>query len=162
MWKHNKPAMLIASLAVGIVLASASAARADDEKKDEKKSDAKRIDCTMTFTLKGWSAFYKTAKGTGTVSCDNGKTANVTIKSKGGGLTFGKSEILNGHGKFSDVASMDELFGSYAEGGAHAGVVKSASAQVLTKGEVSLALSGTGSGVDIGIDFGKFTIERAK
>jgi hypothetical protein len=118
------------------------------------------IDCEMTFNLKGWSAFYKTAKGEGTVTCDNGVSFPVTIETKGGGITFGKSEIKKGKGKFSEVASTGDLLGSYAHAEAHAGAVKSSAAQVLTKGEVSLALSGVGDGWDIGIDFGKFTIKK--
>ena len=43
---------------------------------------------------------------------------------------------------------------------AHAGAVKSSKAQVVTKGEVSLALAGTGKGWDLGIDGTAFTIER--
>ena len=30
--------------------------------------------CDMTFTLKGWSAVYKTAHGQGEVSCANGES----------------------------------------------------------------------------------------
>jgi hypothetical protein len=37
-------------------------------------------------------------------------------------------------------------------------VVKSSQAQVLTKGTTSLALAGTGQGVNLGISVGKFTI----
>lgn len=78
--------------------------------------------CTMRFDLKGWSAFYKTASGSGTVSCDNGQSAAVSIKATGGGLTVGKSKIKNGHGTFSEVSSIGEVFGSYAEAEAHAGM----------------------------------------
>ena len=117
-----------------------------------------KVDCEMTFTMKGWSAFYKTASGEGVIKCDNGQSMNVKLSAKGGGLTVGKSTIEDGHGKFSEVASMSELLGSYAAGEAHAGAVKSAQAQVMTKGEVSLALSGTGRGWDLGIAFGKLTI----
>lgn len=116
--------------------------------------------CTMDYTLKGWSAFYKTASGSGTITCENGQTANVKISAKGGGLTAGKSEIRDGHGKFSEVADIKELFGSYANGAVSAGAVKSSEAQAMTKGEVSLALAGHGTGVDLGISFGKFTITR--
>lgn len=123
-------------------------------------SEGKKIDCEMTFSLKGWSAFYKTSKGQGTVTCDNGQRFTVAIKTTGGGLTFGKSEIKKGKGKFSEVDSVNELFGSYAQAEAHAGAVKSSTAQVLTKGDVSLALSGVGEGWDVGVDFGKFTISR--
>jgi hypothetical protein len=59
------------------------------------------------------------------------------------------------------VTSIDEIFGTYARLEAQAAAVKSAGAQVLTKGEVSLALSGTGRGMAIGISAGAFTIERA-
>ncbi len=32
-------------------------------------------DCEMDFELKGWSAFYKKARGKGTVTCGNGQSA---------------------------------------------------------------------------------------
>jgi hypothetical protein len=118
--------------------------------------------CSMDYTLKGWSAFYKTSSGSGTITCENGQTANVKISAKGGGLTAGKSEVREGHGKFSEVADIRELFGSYANAEAAAGAVKSSEAQALTKGEVSLALAGKGTGVELGISFGKFTITRVR
>ena len=60
--------------------------------------------CRMDYTLKGWSAFYKTSRGSGTITCDNGQTARAKISVTGGGLTAGKSEIRDGHGQFSEVA----------------------------------------------------------
>ena len=143
-----------------LALATRAGFGASKHESQQGGSGGKQVDCTMTFTLSGWSAFYKTAHGSGTVTCEDGSSAPVKLKATGGGLTFGKSEIVNGHGKFTDVHGINDVFGSYASARAHAGVAKSAEAQVLTKGEVSLALSGTGSGVDIGIDFGKFTISR--
>jgi len=122
--------------------------------------DSEMVECTMDFTLKGWSAFYRTARGQGTVHCDNGQQAEIVIRAKGGGITFGKTEILDGKGIFSDVKDISEIFGSYVEATAHAGAVKSAGATALTKGEISLALTGTGRGMDLGIAFGKFTIQR--
>jgi hypothetical protein len=121
---------------------------------------AAEIGCTMTFNMKGWSAFYKTASGTGTITCDNGQSFKVKLSAKGGGLTVGKSSIEDGRGKFSAVKSTDELFGTYVAAEAHAGAVKSSGAKVMTKGEVSLALSGTGRGFDLGIAFGAVTISR--
>ena len=82
----------------------------------------------------------------------------VHIVAKGGGLTFGKSKIDNGTGEFSGVNDIKELLGSYAQAEAHAGAAKSSGAAAMTKGEVSLALAGTGEGWDLGISFGKFTI----
>ena len=116
--------------------------------------------CRMDYTLKGWSAFYKTSKGSGTITCDNGQTATAKISAKGGGLTAGRSEIREGNGKFSEVSDIRELFGTYASATAAAGAVKSSEAQALTKGEVSLALAGKGTGVELGVSFGKFTITR--
>jgi len=122
----------------------------------------KPVECKMTFNLRGWSAFYNTARGSGTITCSNGQRAGVRIRTKGGGITFGKSEVLGGTGRFTGARDISELFGSYAQSEAHAGAVKSGDVQAMTKGEVSLALAGTGHGVDIGFSFGKFTIERAK
>jgi hypothetical protein len=116
--------------------------------------------CKMDYTLKGWSAFYKSSRGSGTITCDNGQTARAKISATGGGLTAGKSQIRDGHGKFSEVADIKELFGSYASATAAAGAVKSSEAQALTKGEVSLALAGTGTGMEVGVSFGKFTITK--
>ncbi len=116
--------------------------------------------CEMQFTLKGWSAFYKTAKGHGTITCDNGQKASVRIEAKGGGLTAGKSQVNDGHGKFSSVNDISELFGSYGAASAAAGAGKSGEAHAMTKGEVSLALSGHGTGFELGVSFSKFTIKR--
>lgn len=116
--------------------------------------------CVMDFSLSGWSAFYKTASGTGTITCDDGESVRVAIRTKGGGLTVGKSKITDGHGAFSEVGSVSELYGDYAEAEAHAGMGKSAGAQVMTKGTVSLELTGKGQGVDLGFSFGRFTISK--
>ena len=120
----------------------------------------KMTSCEIVYNLKGWSLIYKTSKGEGHISCSNGQTADVAIETHGGGLTVGKSEIIGGEGKFSEVRSIDELFGTYATVEAHAGATKSVGAQAMTKGEVSLSLAGTGQGVDLGFSFGGFTIER--
>jgi hypothetical protein len=119
---------------------------------------AANVTCHLTFTMSGWSAFYQTASGSGTIKCSNGQSMGVKLSAKGGGLTFGKSSIEDGKGEFSAVNSISELLGSYVSAEAHAGAVKSAKAEVMTKGEVSLALSGTGRGWDLGIAFGKLTI----
>ena len=121
-----------------------------------------KIDCNMRFSLTGWSAIYKHAEGTGLINCSNGKSYPVNIVAIGGGLTVGKYKVENGTGKFSDVYTPSDLFGDYAQGEANAGIVKSGTAQVLTKGTASLALAGKGEGVDLGISFGKFTITPAK
>ena len=117
------------------------------------------IDCKMQYTLKGWSIFYQTAKGGGVVTCDNGQSMHVVIETKGGGLTIGKSEIKHGVGRFSGVRDIRDVLGAYATAEVHAGVVKSSAAQVLVKGNVTLALAGTGEGWDLGIAFGKFVIK---
>lgn len=118
------------------------------------------IDCELRFSMSGWSAFYKHATGSGTVTCDNGQSMKVNISAKGGGLTFGKSEIDNGIGKFSEVYNIEDIIGGYATAEAHAGAVKSASARVVTKGPISLALSGKGRGWDVGVAFGNFIISK--
>lgn len=115
-------------------------------------------DCRLDFDLSGWSVFYKTASGNGTVSCDNGQSMAVHIETRGGGLSFGKIRIENGRGEFSDVDDIRQVLGGYATAEAHAGAVEAAKAQVMTKGGVSLALAGTGEGWNLGVAFGKFEI----
>ena len=147
--KYTRTALIAALFAASFVT------HAEDQAKA-------KVDCTMKFSLKGWSAFYKRADGTGTVTCNNGQTATVKLEARGGGLTAGKSSIENGTGEFSNVKNIDEIFGKYAAAEASAGAVKSSGAQAMTKGEVSLGLAGTGRGWDLGISFGKFTIKRAQ
>lgn len=118
------------------------------------------VKCTLKFSMTGWSAFYKAANGTGTVSCSNGTSMKVKLRARGGGLTVGKSTIDDGHGEFSAVSNVNEILGSYIAAEAHAGAVESVQGQVMTKGEVSLALSGKGRGFDLGVAFGKLTISK--
>ncbi|MGV8923927.1 MAG: hypothetical protein ACOH1L_11375 [Thermomonas sp.] len=123
-------------------------------------AQARETSCKMTFNLSGWSLFYKTAKGTGNVRCDNGQSMRVKLRAKGGGLTAGKTSVKNGIGAFTGVNDISDILGHYGTAEAHAGADKSASAQVVTKGDVSLALSGKGKGWNLGVAFGAFIIER--
>lgn len=118
------------------------------------------VECRLDFNLSGWAVIYKEANGAGTVTCSNGQRAAVDIAVRGGGLAAGKFEIDDGQGRFSAVRDIAEVFGTYAQAEAQAGAVRSANAQALTKGEVSLALSGTGRGWDLGVSLGGFTITR--
>ena len=138
-------------LAVLLVLALCAAAA---------PAAAAEYDCRMRFSLSGWSAFYKTASGEGTVTCNNGQSMRVRLTARGGGVTFGRSSIEDGVGEFSGVRDIEDVLGQYASAEAHAGAVRSAKGQVMTKGPVSLAMSGTGRGWDLGIAFGRFRIER--
>ena len=120
------------------------------------------LDCKLQYRVKGWSAVVKVAKGSGTVTCSDGTTKAVTIKLRSIGATLGRSQIDNGVGKFTDVLSIDDVIGTYAQTEIHGGVLKSGSAQVLTKGTVSLALAGAGEGIDLGVTIGELTISAAK
>ena len=144
----NKSIRLLAPLVGSFVFFAGSAHAAD-------------VTCKLRFSLSGWSAFYKRADGSGTVTCSNGQSMQVKLQARGGGLSVGKSSVRSGVGEFSGVQNINDILGSYASAEAHAGAVKSAQGQVVTKGEVSLALSGTGDGWDLGIAFGKFTIKKS-
>lgn len=124
-------------------------------------AEAAEIDCKLRFEMSGWSVFYKRSSGSGTIRCDNGQTLRVTLEARGGGITFGKSKIRDGVGAFSGVHDISDLIGGYATAEAHAGAGRSAKGQVVTKGSISLALSGKGSGWDLGVAFGSFIIKRA-
>ena len=134
--------------AVGVLLAGGSA-RADEP-----------IECDLTYSLKGWSAFYRTSKGDGTISCSNGQRVAVRITTHGGGITFGTYEVRDGKGSFSNIWNMSQLYGGYAEVGGHAGAGPSVGGRAMTKGDVGLALSGKGQGINLGFAFGAFIIDR--
>ena len=120
---------------------------------------AEMLDCKMTYNIQGWSFFYREYKGTGVVSCNNGQHANVFIESRGGGFTIGKSQIHRGRGAFSSLLDINEIYGTYIALDAHAGASVSVEGQVMTKGEISLALSGKGRGVDLGFSLSGFSIK---
>lgn len=119
-----------------------------------------KADCKLKFEIKGWSAFYKRSDGTGTITCTNGQSMRVRLRARGGGPTVGHTEIKNGTGEFSGVDDIRELLGTYISAEAEAAAEKAAKAQVVTKGPISLALSGTGEGWAVGAAFGKFQILR--
>lgn len=115
------------------------------------------LSCRITYKLTGWSFVYKQYRGQGIVTCNSGQRINVSIVTHSGGFTIGKSEIEGG-GIFSGIKSVNEIYGSFLALDGHVGMTKSVDAQVMTKGEVSLALSGKGRGVDIGVTLGAFII----
>jgi len=123
-------------------------------------AEADPVSCKMTFDLSGWSFVYKQMKGEGKISCSNGQSAAVHVSSHGGGFTIGKSDIVDGKGTFSGAKDIDEVFGTYAQADASGSTVKGGQAQVMTKGEISLALSGSGRGWDVGVSIGGFTITK--
>jgi hypothetical protein len=139
---------ILSVLAIAAALASGAAVAAGD------------LSCKLQFELKGWSAIYKTATGTGTVTCSNGASMKVKLESKGFGLTAGKSTIDVGKGVITGVHDINDILGSYAAADASAGAIKAGEAVEMTKGEVSLALSGTGRGWEAGVSLSDFTIKR--
>jgi hypothetical protein len=120
------------------------------------------VACKLQYQAKGWSALVKVADGHGTVTCSDGTSKDVTIKLRSVGATVGRSQIDNGVGKFTHVTGIDDVLGTYAQSEVHAGVGKSGSAQVLTKGTASLVLAGAGEGIDLGVTVGELTIAAAK
>jgi hypothetical protein len=118
------------------------------------------VACDLSFSLSGWSAIYKHASGTGVVACSNGQRANVKITMNGGGLTAGKYRIDSGKGQITHVRNIDDVFGHYAQASVEAGVMKSGEAQLLTKGATSLALHGSGEGINLGLSVGAVSITK--
>jgi len=57
------------------------------------------------------------------------------------------------------IFNLAALDGTYAAAEAHAGVVNSAYAQIVSKGEVSLAMTAKGNGIDLGVGFSALKIE---
>jgi len=115
-------------------------------------------DCTIKYNLKGWSAFYKTAQGTGVVSCSNGKSQAVKLTLKGGGFTFGSLSIVNGKGRVIGASKIQDVYGGYFAIDGHAGFNKSVEARALLFKPVSLSMSGKGTGYNLGWSMGSLKI----
>ena len=73
---------------------------------------------------------------------------------------IGKSDIVNGEGTFSEVKDISEIFGTYAKAEASGAGTKGGAAQAMTKGEISLAIAGSGRGWDVGVSLGGLTIKK--
>ncbi|MCI0568914.1 MAG: hypothetical protein L0Z52_12125, partial [Acidobacteria bacterium] len=112
-----KARSVLSAVAFATFIATLPAAHAAEETKPaEPSKEAPKgnglIDCKMEFSLSGWSAIYSTSKGEGTITCNNGETAKVKLKSHGGGITFGKSDVTGGTGHFTGAKNIEELYGS--------------------------------------------------
>lgn len=117
-------------------------------------------DCSISYHLKGWSAFYKSYKGTGTIRCTDGQSAKVNLSLRGGGLTFGASEITEGKGTLSGFENINDIYGGYFAMDGHAGFGKSIEARLAPKGSRSLTFSGKGRGYNLGWSMGRLNITR--
>jgi len=156
--------VLVAGTAIACVGARAEEAGAKDAEQGAAVAtqvQSTEVSCEMAFTMKGWSAIISRAEGEGVVTCDNGQSQAVELEITGGGLTFGRTTIDEGKGVFSHVADISEVFGSYAQAEANAGAGDAVSAQAMSKGEVSLAVTTKGSGWSLGVSGAKFSITRA-
>jgi hypothetical protein len=147
------------TLVVTLALAAAAVLGTHASMAQNERAD---LGCSLSFSMHGWSAIYSHAEGKGTVTCNDGTTMPVLITARGGGLTAGRTQVDDGVGRFTHVHTIDEVLGRYAQGEAHAGLTRSATAQVLTKGTVTLALHGSGEGIDLGVDVGEVTLTPAR
>jgi hypothetical protein len=137
---------------------------AQPDQQQQPSKSKKKTSCTLSFDLKGWSAVYKSASGSGKITCDNGEKADVKLSAKGAGLTAGKYVVKGGRGKFSAVGSIRDLFGRYASAGTSVsagGAPVAADLQVVSKGKVTLGLAGASFGVNVGVSVGELTIKQA-
>ena len=116
--------------------------------------------CTLNYTMTGWSAFYATASGEGVVNCPNGQSANVNLSLKGGGFTFGTSEIKQGVAQIRNITNIDTIYGgSFAMGGS-AGFIKYVDGYWAPKGANTITLAGKGTGYSLGFSLGSLRITK--
>jgi len=115
------------------------------------------ISCSMNYKLSGWSFVVKQYDGSGNVTCSNGQRAQVKLTSRSIGFTIGQSDI-EGIGYFSELKDISEIYGVFVALEGHIGAVRSGHGQIMTRGVVSLAISGSGRGFDIGVTLGGLNI----
>jgi hypothetical protein len=125
---------------------------------NEEFGDKKPGACSMSYKLEGFSLAYKQYDGIGEITCRNGQKAQVKLSSKSIGFTIGYS-VIEGEGYFTEVKSINEIYGNYISLGNHFGFKNSVDRQVLTRGEISLVLMGKGKGFDIGVTIGDLSIK---
>ena len=107
------------------------------------------LDCTLDFSMKGWAVFVSRGSGEGTIHCSDGQSAAVTLSSRGVGLQAGTADLENGHGEFTPVASLEELYGRYLASTRGASAGEGAAVGALVKGEVALGLYSAGEGIGL-------------
>jgi len=136
-----KLAMLIAFGVVMLSTHSMTLSEAADE----------NIECQISFSSNEWSAAYARMVGQGLVSCDDGSSMPVWLWAKGGGITAGMWKITDGKGKFHNVRKIEDVLGEYISVSGDIGVSRAATARLLSKGKITLSLTGKGEGFDLGI-----------
>ena len=117
-------------------------------------------ECTLRYTLTGWSVLYSTASGTGKVTCNGGRSLTVKIRARGAGLSFGRLRTIEGHGRFTGVSRIRDVLGSYMAVDAHVGVHRAGSAHAMTNGPVRLRMAGKGRGWDLGFSISNVTLSQ--
>ena len=119
-----------------------------------------KIACKMQFRMKGWAAIYKSAEGTGTITCSNGEAIEVALESTGVGLAAGKAEFSDARGVFSPVERTEDLLGTYVGRSGVAAAGEAEGAAAFIKGGVSLAVYGEGEGAGLSSGGARLTIAR--
>jgi hypothetical protein len=117
-------------------------------------------DCSIKYTIKGWAAFYKTYKGTGTVTCPSGKSAKVNLSLKGGGFTFGAYEVTNGTGRVRGINKIEDIYGGSFMVDGDAGFGKSVEGRWAPRGARTVTLTGKGTGYNLGWALGSLRITK--
>jgi len=123
-------------------------------------SSAQAEKCTLSYTMTGWAAFFKSYKGEGTVSCPSGLSAKVNISYTGGGITFGSYEITEGKGTLFNIKSADDIYSSAFAIDGDAGFGKAIEGRWTARGSRSLVVSGKGRGYNVGWSMGNFKISK--
>ncbi|MDO8527883.1 MAG: hypothetical protein Q7T03_09380 [Deltaproteobacteria bacterium] len=119
--------------------------------------------CTLKFDMTTRPMFFTRGKGTGTITCDSGETANIIVRAYGGWVTLFQKKGIDGNGTFSKVEDISKLYGSYTDSQTTAGhsgaLVKT---PIVWKRNISLQFSGTPKGWNPGASMGEFRILPAE
>jgi hypothetical protein len=118
------------------------------------------VDCNLRFTAGQWSPQQAAVTGAGMLTCTNGSAMPVMVGASGPGIAAGRWSITDGRGAFGRVARIEDILGSYAAIEGDIGVSAAGTVQALTKGKLSLRLSGKGQGFSAGIAIRDFSISR--
>ncbi|MCF7971747.1 MAG: hypothetical protein K9L22_11360 [Methylococcaceae bacterium] len=120
---------------------------------------AEADDCDLEYNMSGWSILYESYKGSGVVTCPNGR-ALVELRLTGIGVTFGTAEISDGKGKIRGVKGIEDIYVEAFQVGGNAGFNWAADGRWIPRGKRDITLSGTGAGFTFGFSLGSFEIRK--
>jgi hypothetical protein len=116
--------------------------------------------CTLSFAMRAYSKHFMQSSGRGTIVCDNGQKAEVSILGRGANLANGAGAFAGGEATFSAVLDISALLGSYTlPASATVGNARPLGvAGAMSNGQATIVFPRTGPAATMPATFGRIGI----